>query len=380
MRTSSLKGLKVALVHDWLVSPGGAERVLREFASLFPEAPIFTTVYDRKAMGSMFTEKRVLTSYMQKIPFARRHYRKMLALMPRAFEEFDLREFDLILSSSSCCAKGVISPANTLHISYVHTPMRYAWDLYPDYIKQSGFLTRFAMRIQMTSIRQWDALSGIRVDKYLANSREVAARIAKTYRRDAAVLHPPVQTDFYSPGSHPDRHEEYYLIVSRLVAYKRVDLAVRACNKLGRKLIVIGSGPEGKSLRRLAGSRISFLGQISDNEVREHYRNCRALLFPALEDFGITPVEVQACGKPVIALGRGGALDTVVPGVTGVFFDEQTESSLIDGIREFECRHWDSSEIRRHAKKYDRQFFISKLQDFILEALNDFSNTEHRIL
>lgn len=307
MRTSSLKGLRVALVHDWLVSPGGAERVLREFASLFPTAPIFTTVYDRKTMGGMFAENRVLTSYMQKIPFAKKHYRKMLALMPRAFEEFDLRNFDLILSSSSCCAKGVISPANTVHISYVHTPMRYAWDLYSDYVKQAGFLTRLAMKIQMPSIRQWDALSGMRVDKYLANSREVAARIAKTHRRDAAVLHPPVQTDFYSPGSHPGRYDDYYLIVSRLVAYKRVDLAVRACSKLGKKLIVIGSGPEGKRLRRLAGPRVSFLGQISDNEIREHYRNCRALLFPTLEDFGITSIEAQACGKPVVALGRGGS-------------------------------------------------------------------------
>jgi len=380
MRTSSLKGLRVALVHDWLVSPGGAERVLREFASLFPTAPIFTTVYDRKTMGGMFAENRVLTSYMQKIPFAKKHYRKMLALMPRAFEEFDLRNFDLILSSSSCCAKGVISPANTVHISYVHTPMRYAWDLYSDYVKQAGFLTRLAMKIQMPSIRQWDALSGMRVDKYLANSREVAARIAKTHRRDAAVLHPPVQTDFYSPGSHPGRYDDYYLIVSRLVAYKRVDLAVRACSKLGKKLIVIGSGPEGKRLRRLAGPRVSFLGQISDNEIREHYRNCRALLFPTLEDFGITSIEAQACGKPVVALGRGGALDTVIPGLTGVFFDEQTEDSLIDGIREFESHHWNSSTIRNHAKKYDREIFLSKLQDFILEALEDHSNVEYKIL
>jgi len=380
MRIDSLSSLKVALVHDWLISPGGAEGVLKEFASLFPEAPIFTSVYDRKTMGSMFAENRVSASYMQKIPFAKRHYRKMLALMPRAFEEFDLSGFDLVLSSSSCCAKGVISPASTLHISYVHTPMRYAWDLYPDYVRQVGFLTRLAMRFQMTNIRQWDALSGIRVDRYLANSREVAARISKTYRRDAVVLHPPVQTDFYSLDSNPDRYENFYLVVSRLVAYKRVDLAVNACNKLGRKLIVIGSGPEEKRLKKLAGPGVSFLGQVSNNEIREHYRSCRALLFPALEDFGITPVEAQACGKPVIALGRGGALDTVIPGLTGVFFSEQTENSLISGIKEFEDRLWDRARIRRHAEKYDRKIFLSKLQNFILETLNDFSNIKHRVL
>ncbi|CAD7842089.1 Glycosyltransferase [Olavius algarvensis spirochete endosymbiont] len=380
MPIDSLNGLKVALVHDWLISPGGAERVLKEFAYLFPEASIFTAVYDRKTMGSMFAENRILVSYMQRVPFAKKHYRKMLALMPRAFEEFDLSDFDLILSSSSCCAKGVISSASTLHISYVHTPMRYAWELYPDYIRQVGFLTRLAMRIQMSSIRQWDALSGIRVDKYLANSREVAARISKTYRRDAAVLHPPVRTDFYSPDSNPDRCDDYYLVVSRLVAYKRVDLAIKACNKLGRKLIIIGSGPQEKRLKKLAGPQIFFLGEVSDSRIREHYRNCRAFLFPAFEDFGITPVEAQACGRPVVALGRGGALDTVIPGLTGVFFDEQAEDSLINGIRELENHHWDSVKIRHHAEKYDRKIFLSKLQGFILEALNDFSSIEHRVL
>ena len=380
MPIESLNGLKVALVHDWLISPGGAERVLKEFVTLFPEAPIFTALYDKKTMGSMFAEARVIASYMQRIPFARKHYRKMLALMPRAFEEFDLSDFDLVLSSSSCCAKGIISSASALHISYVHTPMRYAWESYPDYIREVGFLTRLAMRIQMTRIRQWDALSGIRVDKYLANSREVAARIAKTYRRDAVVLHPPVRTDFYSLGPNPDRYEDYYLIVSRLVAYKRVDLAINACNRLGRKLIIIGSGPQEEKLKKLAGSRIYFLGQVSDNEIREHYRSCRALLFPTFEDFGITPVEAQACGKPIVALGRGGALDTVIPGLTGVFFDEQTENSLIDGIRELEDHHWDSTKIRVHAEKYDRKIFLSKLQSFVLEALNAFHNIEHRVL
>jgi len=380
MPIDSLRGLKVALTHDWLISPGGAELVTKEFASLFPEAPIFTTVYDRNKMGSMFAEDRVSTSFMQRIPFAKKYYRKMLALMPRAFEEFNLNGFDLVLSSSSCCAKGIISSTNTFHISYVHTPMRYAWDLYPDYIREAGFLTRLAMRMQMSNIRQWDALSGLRVDKYLANSREVAARISKIYRRDATVLHPPVRTDFYTPDTDSDRCDDYYLIVSRLVAYKRIDLAIKACNKLGRRLIIIGSGPQEKRLKRIAGSQIFFLGQVSDNEIRKHYRNCRAFLFPAFEDFGIAPIEAQACGKPVVALGRGGALDTVLPGLTGVFFHEQTENSLINGIRELENRYWDRNSIRTHAEKYDRKIFLSKLQAFILEALSDFSNIEHKVL
>jgi len=360
-----LTKLKVALVHDWLTSYGGAERVLEEFTTLFPKAPIFTTVYDEKSIGHIFPKERVHPSFMQKIPGAIRIYRKLLALMPRAFEEFDFSGYDLVLSSSSSCAKGVLTPSGCLHVSYVHTPMRYAWDLYPEYLRVSGFITRWAMRRQMPGIRQWDALSSLRVDYFLANSREVAGRIKKIYRRDSEVLHPPVNTDFFTAGEEfPGETEEkdsYYLVLSRFVPYKRIDLAIKACNQLERKLVVIGSGPQEKELKRMAGSTIKFTGRIDDEETREYYRNCRAFIFPGFEDFGITPVEAQACGRPVIAYGRGGALDTVIPDSTGVFFPEQSIESLVNGILYFETKEWDPDIIRGNAENFSIKKFHTSL-------------------
>ncbi len=380
MPIESLSGLKVALVHDWLVSYGGAERVLEEFSRLFPEAPIYTTVYDEKSIGHTFPKKRVRTSFMQRIPGSTKFYRKMLSLMPRAFEEFDLSGYDLVLSSSSSCAKGVLTSASTLHISYVHTPMRYAWDLYPEYLAEAGFLTRLGMRRQMPGIRQWDALSGQRVDCFLANSREVASRIYKTYRRSAAVLHPPVSTDFFTPDDNPGNHNDYYLILSRFVPYKRIDLAIRACNEMGRKLVVVGSGPQKKELKKMSGPNIQFTGRISDEEIRDYYRKCRAFLFPGFEDFGITPVETQACGRPVLAYGKGGALDSVIPGKTGVFFEDQTVDSLVRGIRRLESINWDSESIRKHAELFDRRKFLVKLRDFIIKAMNEKEERGYRVL
>ncbi len=380
MPIESLSGLKVALVHDWLVSYGGAERVIEEFSRLFPEAPIFTAVYDEKSIGHAFPKERVRTSFIQRIPGSTKFYRKTLSLMPRAFEEFDLSGYDLVLSSSSSCAKGVLTSASTLHISYVHTPMRYAWDLYPEYLAEAGFLTRLGMRRQMPGIRQWDALSGQRVDRFLANSREVASRIHKTYRRDAAVLHPPVSTDFFAPKADPENHNGYYLILSRFVPYKRIDLAIRACNEMGRKLVVVGSGPQEKELKKMSGPNIQFTGRISDEEIRDYYRQCRAFLFPGFEDFGITPVETQACGRPVVAYGKGGALDSVIPGKTGVFFEEQTVDSLVKGIRRLESINWDSDVIRKHAELFDRSKFLAKLRDFIIGAMNEKEERSYRVL
>jgi len=380
MPTDSLNKLRVAIVHDWLVSYGGAERVVEEFAALFPDAPIYTTVYDEKSIGHAFPGERVIPSYLQKIPFSRKYYRKMLTLMPGAFESFDLSDYDLVLSSSSSCSKGVLTSTSTLHISYIHTPMRYAWDLYPEYLANAGLITRFAMKRQMPGIRMWDALSSLRVDNFLANSREVAGRIAKIYRRDATVLHPPVSTDFFTPEENNINTDDYYLILSRFVPYKRIDLAIEACNRLGRNLVVIGDGPQEKELKEMAGPSVEFTGRIPDEEIREYYRNCRAFIFPGFEDFGITPVEAQACGRPVIAYGRGGALDTVIPGQTGLFFGEQTTESLEKGIIEFERMKWDSGLIRNHAEKFDRKLFIKKLRDFISISLKNFQESSNNIL
>lgn len=374
-----MKNIKTAIVHDWLTTYGGGERVVEVFARLFPDAPLYTTIYDKKSLGHLFPPERVRTSYMQKIPGVTRHYKKMLRLMPRAFEEFDLSGYDLVLSSSSSCAKGVLTGANCTHISYIHSPMRYAWDLYPEYLSQASPLVRWGMRRQMPGIRQWDALTGNRVDEFLANSREVAARIEKVYRRKAAVLHPPIETDFYTP-SPAGRGGDYYLVLSRFIPYKRIDLAIKACNRLGRKLVIIGSGPQEKELRKLAGPTVTFTGFISNEDVLEYYRNCRAFLFPGFEDFGMTPVEAQACGRPIVAFGEGGALDSVLPGKTGVFFPRQTVESLMEGMEELESRSWDGESIRRHAERFSASSFEDKLMKFIDITLKEKNKREYTIL
>ena len=267
---------RIALVHDWLTTFGGAERVAALWGELFPKAPIHTLIYDESSLGSVFPRERVVTSRLQKLPGIQHYYRKLLAMMPRAFEEFDLSDFDIVLSSSSCCAKGVLTSSSTFHASYIHTPMRYAWDLYPEYLRSSGPLTRLAMRRVMPRIRQWDASSANRVDMFLCNSREVARRIRKIYRRDAAVIHPPIETGFFTPSPAEAEHDtaqsgadlgEAYLTVGRLVPYKRVDLAVRACTAADRRLDVIGSGPELKHLRCHSRPKSTFPG------LSRRYRN-----------------------------------------------------------------------------------------------------------
>ncbi len=379
MPIDELKDLKVAIIHDWLVSYGGAERVVEVWADLFPKAPIYTTVYDEKNLGHTFPAERIRPSRMQGIPGVKKHYRKMLSLMPRAFEEFDLTGYDLILSSSSSCAKGVMTSAGSLHVSYVHSPMRYAWDLYAEYLREAHPIVRMGMRRQMPGIRQWDASTGLRVDKFLANSREVAARIENTYRREAAVLHPPVSTDFFTPDD-SENPEDYYLILSRFIPYKRIDLAILACNQMNRRLIVIGDGPQKKELQKLAGPTIEFTGRIPDEEVVKYYQKCRGFLFPGFEDFGITPVETQACGRPVIAYGKGGALDSIIPDKTGIYFPEQTLESLMAAMEEFEGRKWDTSFIRKHAEGFSRPEFERKLQMFLTESLREKQEKKYRVL
>lgn len=365
----SLKGKKVALVHDWLVTYGGGERVVEEFTRLFPEAPIYTTVYDQKRLGWLFPPEKVLPSFMQQIPGATRHYTKMLSLMPKAFESFDLSGYDIVLSSSSSCAKGVITGADTLHVSYIHTPMRYAWDLYHQYIAGSNPLVRFGMKRLLPKIRQWDALTGLRVDQFIANSNTTRRRIEKIYRRPSAVIFPPIDTEFYTPGD--GESEDFYLILSRFVHYKRIDLAIQACNKLGRKLVIIGDGGERKHLHAIAGPTIEFTGIIDNETCLDYYRRCRAFLFPGLEDFGMTPVEAMACGKPVIAYGKGGALDSVVEGLSGHFFPEQNVESMVRGIEEFEEMSFSPAEIRRYAEGFSKERFRREVGEVIVGAYGE---------
>ncbi len=355
--------MKVAIIHEWLTIYGGSERVVEQFCKIFPDADIYTTVYNEKNMGDIFPKEKVYTSFMQKIPFSRKYYTKMLHLMPAAFESFDLSSYDLVISSSSSCAKGVITRAETRHISYIHTPMRYAWDLYHEYMRNSGIITRLAMRRLLPRIRQWDALSSLRVDEFIANSSIVQKRINKVYRRDSIVIHPPINTDFFVPDY--NEPEDFYMILSRLIPYKKIDIAIQACNNLKKKLIILGAGPLEKKLKKLAGPTIKFTGRLNDEESRDYYQRCKAFLFPGYEDFGITPLEAQACGRPVVAYGKGGALDSVINGKTGLFFPEQTVESLSDAIVKFEKMNFNSKEIRKHAEKFSSGNFRKNIKTLI---------------
>jgi glycosyltransferase involved in cell wall biosynthesis len=358
--------LKVALVHEWLTTLGGSERVVWAFHRLFPGAPVYTSVHRKDLLPAAFHELDIRPSFLQRIPGATRHYQKLLPLMPLAFEQFDLSGYDVVLSSHHACAKGVITSPDTLHISYVHTPMRYAWDLFHPYQQSMSPLMRPLAAMLLSQLRQWDVLSANRVDYFLANSKEVARRIQKHYRRPAHVIHPPIDTGLYERSEEVGDH---YLVVSRFVPYKRVDLAIQAANRLGIPLKVIGSGPLEPELRRLATSKqITFMGHLSDEQVRQEMARCRALLFCSFEDFGLVPLEVQAAGRPVIAYGAGGALETVIDGVTGAFFQEQTVDSLCQTIRRFETLDLDPAVIQRHARSFDFEAFAEQLMAFVTQA------------
>lgn len=363
--------MKTAIVHDWLVNYGGAERVVEQMLLLYPDADIYTLVYDEKKMGKIFPKEKVHTSSLQKIPMAEKLYTKFLSLMPKAFEEFDLTGYDLVIASSSCCAKGVITSPATPFIAYIHSPMRYAWDLYYDYLKNSGRLTKFFMKRWMPDIRKWDYISSQRIDTLVANSSYIARRIKKFWNRDAAVVYPPVDTDRLSVSD--EAAGDYFVVFSRFVPYKRIDLAISACARLNKKLIVIGSGSQEKELKLLAAScknaDIKFTGRISDSEVKAYLQKCRALIFCAEEDFGIIPVEAQACGRPIIAFGKGGALETVVNEKTGVFFEEQSVESLVKAIEKFEKldkeNTFNPKKIREHAEKFSAENFRKNLSEQI---------------
>ena len=363
--------MKTAIVHDWLVNYGGAERVVEQMLLLYPDADIYTLVYDEKKMGKIFPKEKVHTSSLQKIPMAEKLYTKFLSLMPKAFEEFDLTGYDLVIASSSCCAKGVITSPTTPFIAYIHSPMRYAWDLYYDYLKNSGRLTNFFMKRWMPDIRKWDYISSQRIDTLVANSSYIARRIKKFWNRDAAVVYPPVDTDRLSISD--EAAGDYFVVFSRFVPYKRIDLAISACARLNKKLIVIGSGSQEKELKLLAAScknaDIKFTGRISDSEVKAYLQKCRALIFCAEEDFGIIPVEAQACGRPIIAFGKGGALETVVNEKTGVFFEEQSVGSLVKAIEKFEKldkeNTFNPKKIREHAEKFSAENFRKNLSEQI---------------
>lgn len=327
--------MRVAIVHYWLVGMRGGERVLEQLCRLFPEADIYTHVCIPENLSPALRRHRIIETFIARLPGARKHYQKYLGLMPRALEELDLSGYDLVLSSESGPAKGVLVPVDVPHLCYVHSPMRYLWDQYHGYRDTLGWVGRQVFGAVATRMRVWDAVSAHRVDAFVANSHFVAGRVRRWWRREAEVVHPPVDLEAYRPSAASGAGAPY-LFLSELVPYKRADLAVAACAMLGRPLRVVGQGPELARLRRLAGPGCEFVGRAPDDAMAGLYRDCRALLFPGVEDFGIVPLEAMASGRGVIALGRGGALDTVRDGETGVLFDAQTVEGLAVAIRRFE--------------------------------------------
>jgi glycosyltransferase involved in cell wall biosynthesis len=357
--------MKVALVHDYLNQMGGAERVVIAFHQMFPDAPIYTSIYDPRRVDPVFQEMDIRTSFMQKFPLVTRHHQPFLPFYPFAMESLDLRDYDLVLSSSSAFGKGVITRPETMHICYCHTPMRWCWN-YHEYVEreQLGAMARRVLPFLITGLRMWDQVSAMRVDHFIANSPVVAARIQKYYRRDAVVIPPPVEASRFSFDPAIEG-EDYFLIISRLIPYKRIDLAIEACNRLHLPLVIVGAGRDMERLKRMAGPTIRFLGRLSDEEVLHYYARCRAFLFPGEEDFGITPLEAQACGRPVIAYGSGGSLASVVEGITGEFFYEQTVDSLATVLASFEERRYEPQTIRNHALEFDTSRFHRRILQFI---------------
>lgn len=349
-----MSSLRVILAHDWLTGMRGGEKVLEVFCRRWPKAPLYTLLHRRGSCSPLIEQRSVRTSWLGKLPGVHRYYRHLLPLMPSAVG-WRLPESDLVLSSSHCVIKGIQAPDGTPHVSYCHTPMRYAWGMRDAYFQRRGLKAWMIDRI-LDRLREWDRRTSAGVTRFIANSQVVRRRIQDAYGRDSAVVHPPVDTEYFTPTAQP--REDFYLAMSAMAPYKRLDLAVEACHRTGRKLVVIGSGQDEKKLRSLASDRIQFLGWQPDDAVREHLRRCQALLFPGEEDFGIVPVEAQACGTPVICLGRGGATETVVPlgqpKPTGVWFADQNGESLIDALDRFEKNRdaFMTAQLREHALKF----------------------------
>ncbi|OWU83481.1 glycosyl transferase [Oceanicola sp. 22II-s10i] len=353
-------GPRVALIHYWLVGMRGGEKVLEALCRMYPQADIFTHVYVPEKISDTIRAHRVIETRVGRLPFARRMYQSYLPFMPRALEEIDLTGYDLVISSEAGPAKGVIVPPDAYHLCYCHSPMRYLWDQYHVYLKSAGRLQRMVLPHVAHRLRGWDVTSAARVDAFAANSNHVADRIGKYWRRDAEVVHPPVDVDAFAPVP-ASEVGDFYLWAGELAPYKRPDMVVNAFNRMGRKLVVIG-GPDKTrdALAERAGPNITFLGRTDFDTLRDHMARCRALVFPGEEDFGIVPVEAMAAGRPVIAYDRGGARDTVVPGKTGVLFKDQTVDGLVDAIESFEAQRLyevDASVLVTHARRFSEGAF-----------------------
>ncbi|MDZ4199716.1 MAG: glycosyltransferase [Kiritimatiellia bacterium] len=360
--------LRVVLAHDWLTGMRGGERVLEWLCRSYPEAPILTLIHNRAAISETINSHRVITSWLQRIPGIESFYRRTLPLMPSAASALKAPPSDLLISSSHCVAKGMRAYPGSKHLCYCFTPMRYAWTFQEEYFG-SNPLKKKLLRPLLGALRQWDRRSAGQVDRFVAISEHVRDRIRRFYDRDADVVYPPVDTGYFTQGSVPDAGS-YDLVVSALVPYKRIDLAIRAYTELGWPLRIVGSGTEVESLQMISGPSIQWMGRMEDAALREQYRGCRMLIFPGEEDFGIVPVEAMACGRPVVAFARGGAAETVVRDRTGLFFERQTVDDLVRAIREAAARSWNSADIRAHAESFGVSRFLTGLSESIQSVMD----------
>ena len=364
---------RVALVHDWLTGMRGGEKVLEAIAELYPDATIHTLLHVRGSVSAPLERHPARHSFVQWLPAAARRYRHYLPLFPTAIEQFDFDPYDLVISTSHCAAKSIVVPGRARHICYCHSPMRYAWDQFDSYFgpAQVGPLASGLLRPVMARLARWDVATAGRVDRYVANSHYVAGRILRYYNRGSTVVYPPVDTAFYRPD--PARSPEpFFLVVSALVPYKRLEVAIGACAEIGAPLTIVGKGPEEPRLRRLAdgaGAAVTFAGWLEDARIRELYQRCQAVLMPGVEDFGMVPVEAQACGRPVVALAEGGAVESVVDGVTGVLVQDPSVAAFAAALRDVSSRPFDSAAIRRHAESFSR----ARFQQQFLDVASDFS-------
>ena len=365
--------MKVAIIHYWLVNMRGGEKVIKSLLEIFEDADIFTHVYNPKAVSSLIKDRRVITSRINRLPFAKKLYQLYMPLMPNALNDFNLQSYDLVISSESGPAKGVIPNPDAYHLCYCHSPMRYLWDMYHEYFRGANPLVRVFMKRLIPKLRIWDAVSSNQVDFFIANSRYVAQRIMRCYNREAALVFPPVDIDKFLSVERERHPGDFYLFFGQLTGYKRADLAIEACVASGKRLVVAGAGKKSKKWHKHEKTGlVTFMGRVSDEETLKLYSSARALLFPGIEDFGIIPVEAQASGCPVIAYRSGGALDTVIEGVTGIFFDEQTPASLMEAMDRFESMKAEGAYNNReafssHVRQFSQEVFKEKVQKIIDE-------------
>ncbi|MGY2904819.1 glycosyltransferase [Bradyrhizobium sp. URHC0002] len=356
--------MKVAIIHYWLVGMRGGEKVIEALCEMYPQADIFTHVYVPEMISEKIKKHRIIPTFINALPRAASMYKTYLPLMPLALEQLDLRGYDLVISSESGPAKGVIPPSDALHVCYCHTPMRYIWNMYHDYRDSAGLVTRLLMPPLSHYLRTWDVASAARVDSFVANSTTVAGRIHRYYGANATVIHPPVDTDAFAVAA-PSEIGDFYLMAGELVSYKRPDLAVRAFNEMKMKLVVIGGGEMLDKIRDLAGPTVTVMGSQPFDVLKHHYARCRALIFPGEEDFGMVPVEAMASGRPVIAFGKGGATETVMEGVSGTFFAEQTVQAITSAVKRLADSNIDPARIVEHARLFGREQFLQKMQNHI---------------